>query len=534
MRRIIAVRKSTAVFGRGSIEFLYPANHRILAYLRRLGNESVLVVNNLSSTAQAVELDLRRYKGNVLIEMFGNNLFPRVGDLPYLLTLGPYQSYWFRLDELSNEPEEFMTDAENWKTRAFLTDDFLRQLINVGEVDILVGLPTHNNAKTVGSLVHTIRSGILRDFPRERVVIINADGGSRDGTPELITGISIDDVRRGSNVYALRTLHAISTKYASTPEHGVALRTILAAAELLRAKACIVMSPESDNIAPEWISNLLRPIRNDGFDLASPIYRRHKFDGLLITNLLYPMVRALYGVRIREVPMPEFGFSGSLGSQFLGQNGWNNGTGETGVGTPPSSGSDQGGSRICQSFLGVKDHVERRGTDLVPMLRETVGVLFSALESDFPRLECGVRFQRPYRRSREEIVLDPLRVNRKRLRDMFSTGVAELESVFQLILSPATLAELQPIAGLGEEEFRYPAELWVRTVYEFAAAYQKSVINRDHIIQALAPLFRGRVFTFLVDNRNGSADDVENNIEGLCLEFERLKPYLLEIWKSKE
>jgi maltose alpha-D-glucosyltransferase / alpha-amylase len=97
MRRIITVRRSTAVFGRGSIEFLYPANHRILAYLRRQGKETVLVVNNLSGTAQAVELDLRRYKGNILIEMFGNNIFPRVGDLPYLLTLGPYQFYWFRL-----------------------------------------------------------------------------------------------------------------------------------------------------------------------------------------------------------------------------------------------------------------------------------------------------------------------------------------------------------------------------------------------------------------------------------------------------
>jgi maltose alpha-D-glucosyltransferase/alpha-amylase len=97
MRRIIAVRRSTGVFGRGSIEFLYPANHRILAYVRRLGNEAVLVVNNLSNTAQAVELDLRRYKGNILIEMFGKNMFPRVGDLPYLLTMGPYQFYWFRL-----------------------------------------------------------------------------------------------------------------------------------------------------------------------------------------------------------------------------------------------------------------------------------------------------------------------------------------------------------------------------------------------------------------------------------------------------
>ncbi len=97
MKRIIRVRKSNPVFGRGSIEFLYPANHRVLAYVRQLGKETVLAVNNLSSSAQAVELDLRRFKGNILIEMFGRNIFPRVGDLPYLLTMGPYQFYWFRL-----------------------------------------------------------------------------------------------------------------------------------------------------------------------------------------------------------------------------------------------------------------------------------------------------------------------------------------------------------------------------------------------------------------------------------------------------
>jgi hypothetical protein len=416
----------------------------------------------------------------------------------------------------------------------FLTDDFLRQLINVGEVDILVGLPTHNNAKTVDSIVHTIRTGILRGFPRERAVIINADGGSHDGTPELITGVSIDDVRRASSVYALRTLHAISTKYAGTPHSGVALRTILAAAELLRAKACVVISPESENITPEWVSNLVRPIYYDGFDLVSPTYRRHKFDGLLMTNLLYPMVRALYGVRIREAYMPEFGFSGRLGSQFLGQNRWNDGIGEDGIELRFTLSAVTGGFRVCQSFLGKKNPVERRAADLVPTLRQSVGVLFSALDADF-QAWSGVSGSQevPTAGNDQELVLDPLRVNRKRLREMFVRGVSELESVFQSILSPSTLAELKRIAGL-EEQFRYPAELWVKTVYEFAAAYQKSVINRDHIIQALAPLFRGRVYTFVVENRNGSANDVANNIEALCLEFERLKPYLLEMWKSKE
>jgi hypothetical protein len=416
----------------------------------------------------------------------------------------------------------------------FLTDDFLRQLINVGEVDILVGLPTHNNAKTVGSIVNTVRSGILRDFPRQRAVIINADGGSRDGTPELVTGISIDDVRRDSNLYALRTLHSISTPYVRSTGNGNALRTILAAAELLRAKACIVMSADSVNIEPAWISDLLRPIYSDGFDLVSPTYRRQKFDGLLITNLLYPMVRALYGVRIREAYMPEFGFSGRLGSQFLGQNGWNDGTG-AGVELRFTLAAIRGGCRICQSFLGEKKPIERHSADLVPTLRQTVGTLFSALEADFP-LWSAVTGSKPVptKGSEQELMQDPMRVNRKRLREMFSSGVAELESVFQSILSPSTLSEIQRIARLSEDELHYSAELWVRTVYEFATAYQKSVISRDHIIQALAPLFRGRVFTFLTENRNVSGLEIENNIEGLCLEFERLKPYLVQMWKSRE
>jgi glucosylglycerate synthase len=418
---------------------------------------------------------------------------------------------------------------------SFLTDDFLRQLINVGEVDILVGLPTHNNAKTIGPVVNTIRTGILRDFPRERAVIINADGGSRDGTPELVTGISIDDVRPVSNIYALRTMHSISTKYASTPQSGVALRTILAAADLLRAKACIVMSPESENIRPEWISNLLRPVYRDGFDLVSPTYRRHKFDGLLMTNLVYPMVRALYGVRIREAYMPEFAFSSQLGSQFLTHNGWNDGTSGTGVELRFTLAAITGRYRICQSFLGERDPVERRGADLVPALRQTVGALFSSLESDFPVWSAVTGSQEvPTTGSDQEMLLDPLRINRKRLREMFATGVAELQSVFQSILSASTLAELLRIAGLDDEGFHYPPELWVKTIYEFAASYQKSVIARDHIVQALAPLFRGRALAFLTENRNGSANDVANNIEGLCLEFERLKPYLLEMWKSRE
>jgi glucosylglycerate synthase len=125
-------------------------------------------------------------------------------------------------------------------------------------------------------------------------------------------------------------------------------------------------------------------------------------------------------------------------------------------------------------------------------------------------------------------------VNRKRLHQLFTSGVAELEPVLKSILSAQTLADIQSIAALAEDDFRYPHELWVKTAYEFASSYQKSVISRDHIIQALAPLYRGKVYTFLAENRDASGDEVEADVEALCLTFERLKPYLLDLWNGRE
>jgi maltose alpha-D-glucosyltransferase/alpha-amylase len=97
MKSLIRVRNSVRVFSRGSIKFLYPSNHRVLAYVRQLGEETVLVVNNLSGSPQAIELDMQRYKDYIPIEMSSGNRFPKFGRQPYLLTLGSYQFYWFRL-----------------------------------------------------------------------------------------------------------------------------------------------------------------------------------------------------------------------------------------------------------------------------------------------------------------------------------------------------------------------------------------------------------------------------------------------------
>jgi len=418
---------------------------------------------------------------------------------------------------------------------SILSDDFVRELINVGEVDILVGVPTYNDGATVGQVVQAVRAGLLQYFPRERAVIINADGGSRDGTQDLVRAASISDLSVAPDIRALRTLHSISTRYEGGPASGIALRTILAAADLLQARACAMVAPDSPTLEPNWIERLLRPLLRDGRDLVLPVYRRHKFEGLLIRNLVYPMTRSIYKCSVREPYPADFAFSGTLGSRFLAQDIWTQDQGRYGTELWLTLSAIVERCKVTQSFLGTKTRSESGPADLVKAMRESAGVLFGSLEANFAAWSSPREpLEAPCVACEPTVSLEHSRLNRKRLYQMFAFGVSELEPVFLSILSSPTHEALKRLAKLPEERFSYPEELWVRTVYEFAAAYHKAVIGRDHIVQALVPLFRGRAFTFLTENRDASADQVEANIESLCQAFEQQKPYLLEVWNGRK
>jgi hypothetical protein len=418
---------------------------------------------------------------------------------------------------------------------SILSDAFIRELINVGEVDIVVGVPTYNDAATVGQVVQAVRAGLLQYFPRARSVIINADGGSRDGTQELVRAASISDLVVTSDLHALRTLHSISTQYEEGPANGIALRTILAGADLLQAKACAVVSAESVALQSGWVERLLNPIFRDATDMVLPVYQRHKFDGLLIRNLVYPLTRAVYHCGVREPYPSDFAISGTLGSHFLAQDIWTQEQGRNGTELWLAVSAIAERLKLSQSFLGTKTRPENAPADLVKAMRESAGTLFNSMETYSARWNSTQEpLDVPCNGCQSAVSLEPLRLNRKRLYQMFTFGMTELEPVFLSILTSNTHAELKRLAALPEDKFAYPADVWARTVYEFAAAYHRAVIGRDHVVQALVPLFRGRAVTFLTENREASAEQVEHNIEVLCHTFEREMPYLLELWNGKK
>ncbi|WP_430910237.1 maltose alpha-D-glucosyltransferase [Methylobacterium sp. sgz302541] len=96
-RRMIAIRNNSVALGRGTMQFLYPSNRKVLAWIREFEGERVLCVANLSRAPQAVQLDLSELRNAVPVELTGGSEFPAIGELPYLLTLPSYGFYWFRL-----------------------------------------------------------------------------------------------------------------------------------------------------------------------------------------------------------------------------------------------------------------------------------------------------------------------------------------------------------------------------------------------------------------------------------------------------
>jgi maltose alpha-D-glucosyltransferase/alpha-amylase len=120
MRHLIGARRRSPSLARGEVEFLYPENRKVLAFVRTFGEERTLVIANLSRSAQFIELDLSRFDGQVPVELFGPTHFPRIGQLPYFITLGPYGYYWFRLqpdereEELAASPIPSITSTGSW------------------------------------------------------------------------------------------------------------------------------------------------------------------------------------------------------------------------------------------------------------------------------------------------------------------------------------------------------------------------------------------------------------------------------------
>ena len=415
---------------------------------------------------------------------------------------------------------------------SFLPDSLRRELAEVSQVDVLVGIPSYNNAGTIGHVVRAVQGGLAKYFPDCRALLLNSDGGSRDGTAEVVRQASVGSFETILAAHPLRTVHRIVTPYHGIPGKGSALRTVFAAAALTGARACAVVDSDLRSVTPEWVDLLITPALRHGFDFVAPLYHRHKYDGTITNSIVYPLTRALYGAQVRQPIGGDFGFSGRLAEHYLGHDVWSSDVARFGIDIWMTTTAITGSFKVAQSFLGAKIHdAKDPSVDLSDMLMQVTGAVLALMRdhADRWRAVAGSRAV-PTFGFQYAVGLEPVPVNLARMLDRFRTGARELHSIWERALHPQTWSEVARVAAAPDEAFTFPAGLWVRVVYDFAVAYRGGRIDREHLLRSLTPLYLGRTAAFVIETRDSSAEDVESLIEGLCRQFERDKPYLIERW----
>lgn len=413
-----------------------------------------------------------------------------------------------------------------------LSDNVLERVSDIRRTDILVGIPSFNNAKTIGHVVRALQAGLTKYFPDRKAVLVNSDGGSTDDTVETVQNAAIEDFDSIMVKHRKEQVFKITTPYQGVPGKGSAFRTIFTIADILRAKACIVVDSDLRSITPEWVELLAKPVLDKDFDFVSPLYLRHKYDGTITNSIIYPLTRALYGKRLRQPIGGDFGFSGEMAAFYLTKDVWDTDVARYGIDIWMTTTAIANDFRVCQSFLGAKIHdAKDPGADLSAMLYQVVAATFNLMEQysgkwkSVGKSEPVQTFGFTY-----AVGLEPVAVNLKRMIERFRLGAKELTVIWKKFLPADVIDYLHTTAKLPESEFHLSDELWVGIIYSFALAYHTKAINSEHLLKALTPLYIGRTASFVRETGDSNAEQVEEKIEGLCRMFEDKKDILSENW----
>lgn len=410
----------------------------------------------------------------------------------------------------------------------------VESLIQQGGVAIVVGLPSFNHVATLPGVITAIRQGLAAAFPGQRALIVNTDSGSTDGTAQQAAAMAEGDGIR--LVQAVLPAQAMDMPYHGIPGKSQGLHQTLRLAKLTSARACIMLSPDFTALAPEWIGMLGRPILEQGFDFAVPLYARHKFDGAITNAIVRPLVRSLYGRHMRQPMGGEYAFSSALVESYLGANVWGTDLARYGTDIWTTTQVLCGPWKLCQVRLGEKTQaVPETAPNLGTILTQVLGSLFEDM------IRNAAAWQRvrgaqaiPIFGPPSSDVATTATFDVRRLFESFQLGFRNLQDLWAMVLPPATLLDLRRIAAAPAESFAMPDALWCRVVFDFALGYRMRTINRNHLLGAFLPLYLGWVASFVREMQEASHAESEQRLERLCQTYEAQKPYLISRWRSPD
>lgn len=381
----------------------------------------------------------------------------------------------------------------------------------VKEADIVVGIPSYNEADNIAFVAEQASLGLKKYFPKYKSVIINVDNNSPDNTKQAF----------------LNANTKVPKIYISTPPNitgkGNNFYNLFKEIENLDAKAVVVIDADIKSITPEWIKSFLDPILKTKHDFVTPVYARNEYDGTITNNICYPLVASILGIEIRQPIGGDFAFSRKLSDHLLKQE-WSPVMRRYGVDIFMTLNTIIEGFKMCQVGLGQKIH-KPSAPKLGPMFTQVVETLFDILLSnkDKWKIESGSEKLKNCGKSKIGIPQD-LAVSYKGLKQTSLYEFSINRQVLERALSKNVFNELDEM--YKREKIKISSDLWSKIIYDMLYSYDTTDLGVD-IIEALKSLYFGRSLTFIKSTMDMTFIESEKQILKQAKIFVQNKNYLL-------
>ncbi len=375
--------------------------------------------------------------------------------------------------------------------------------------DLVVGIPSYNEADSISFVVKQVDLGIQKYFKGKKCVIINVDNDSLDNTKQAF----------------LDTETVTPKKYISTPKgikgKGRNFYNLFKFVVKNKAQTVVVVDADLKSITPLWIKHLANPIIK-GYDMVCPRYNRSKYDATISNNITFPLVYGLLYRNIRQPTAGDFAFSQRLCQYWLEQE-WTDSVKNFGIDIFMTTKAILGDFKIAQVNLGEKIH-KPSAPKLGPMFLQVTETLFDVLIDNYPKWRTAKKVQTPkIFDGKKPLKFQRLVVNSKKIKKEIIKNYNREE--VRKYLSEDNFLIIDTL--FANKAFYIHSQLWVEIMYDFIIAFSQAK-NKEAVIEAMQSLFFARVFSFIEKVKGCSQEKAEKEIQRQAELFIRNRDYLIK------
>ena len=412
---------------------------------------------------------------------------------------------------------------QSWNKGLSLSHEIIEKCKQIKPLDIIVGVLCKDVETTVLSVLNEINEGLYRYFPdyNKAIAICCAESeDNTDGAVELFQPYN--------------SIHKITTKDITKGGKGAGVMTIFEIAHEADAKMVILMDGDLLSIKPRWIPMIANPIVYGRADLTVPYYIRDKNDGVITNNLVYPFTRALYGIDIRQPIAGEYAISKNLYELLRNHPLF-----------PPDFGIDifiltvaaAEGMYVKEGLFSLKihgstTHYLEPEKFLIPMFRKVTGCMFelSKYYEDYWK-NRPQRWRARYYRECFSPKPIPVNINITDMKKSYEAEFKKVKDEMKQYLPEDLMSHLENVINNGE---KIDSELWIKIVYNYAAAYKKIKDKTDkyQLLDTLKTLWIGRFVSYATEVQDMDINDAEKLIQQQADLFEEKFDYLKDIYQK--